>query len=192
MRVATLILAAGNSKRMGTIKQLLPYKNTTLLEWTIQKASKLETEEVICVLGQNSELITSKISSVNITYIVNQNSPKGLSSSIIRGIEHIQNKNYDGILIILGDQPKIPTFYLKNLLESFSDNPSKIISSNYGNKLGVPAIFPRKYYQELKNLKGDAGAKILLNNQRSISHTIESQFLIDIDTPEDYQKLIGK
>lgn len=191
MKIAALILAAGTSSRMGTDKQLLPYKGTTLLGWTIENILKCNVDKVFCVLGSNVEKITSEISKYPIAIIYNPNYEKGLSTSIISGIEHIKYMEYDPVLILLADQPNVDSLYINTIISTFELNPNDVIASSYNNIKGVSAIFPKKMYPNLVNIKGDKGAKLLLNSVGSSVITVnEFSNLRDIDTPQDYDKFL--
>ncbi|GFD94769.1 MULTISPECIES: nucleotidyltransferase family protein [Tenacibaculum] len=190
-KTAILILAAGSASRMGKIKQLLPYKNTTLLEWTIEQAQKSVIKNVFCVLGANKDAIEKKLTTNAIITIYNPKHQDGLSTSIIKGIEFLQEHNFDNALIMLADQPHVTSEYLNSLIKVSKRNPSKIITSNYQGSVGVPAVFPKEYFNKLLNLKGDKGAKnFLLQHDDNIFKVNSSLNLLDIDTPEDYQYLL--
>lgn len=189
-KTAILILAAGSSSRMGNTKQLLPFKNTTLLGWAIEQAKSTIVNDVYCVLGSNAKIIEKEISKFTIEIIFNANFKNGLSSSIVVGIDYLLTKNYDSVLIMLADQPNITSIYLNKLLKTSDKNPLKIIASNYDKKNGVPAIFPKKYFQQLLKLKGYKGATEFLNSNSEVIKMPPFN-LIDIDTKEDYQKLIN-
>ncbi|MDE1207694.1 nucleotidyltransferase family protein [Tenacibaculum larymnensis] len=190
-KTAILILAAGSASRMGKMKQLLPYKSTTLLEWVIQQAQKSIVKNVFCVLGANKDTIEKQLTSNTIKIIYNPNYESGLSTSIVTGIDFLQKHNFDNALIMLADQPHVTSEYLNSLIEASKKNPSKIITSNYQGSVGVPAIFPKKYFNDLLNLEGDKGAKnFLLQHNDNVIKVNSHQNLLDIDTPEDYQHLI--
>lgn len=190
-KTAILILAAGSASRMGKIKQLLPYKNTTLLEWTIKQAQKSVVENVFCVLGANKETIEKELTTNAVETIYNPNYQNGLSSSIVIGIDFLQKHNFDYALIMLADQPHITFQYLNRLVKASKNNPSKIIASNYQGSVGVPAVFPKDYFNNLLNLQGDKGAKnFLLQHNSNVLKINSHQNLLDIDTPEDYQHLL--
>ncbi len=190
MKTAILILAAGSSSRMGTPKQLLPYKNTTLLGYTIEQVKQIDTKHAFCVLGANAEIIEKSIENYQIETIYNSDFKNGLSSSIVVGVKKLQH-DFDTILIMLGDQPNVNSNYLNKLIKTSVENPSRIIASNYQNKIGVPAIFPKKYFNQLLELKGDKGARNILNNNKSDIIKMPPFNLTDIDTREDYQNLIN-
>ncbi|CAL2095105.1 nucleotidyltransferase family protein [Tenacibaculum sp. 190524A02b] len=191
MKVAILILAAGTSSRMGSIKQVLPYKHTTLLGWTIEQVIAVKEADTFVVLGANMGLIKKSIDAYSITIIENKSYREGLSTSIVTGINTIEVNTFDKVLILLADQPKITTDYLKKLIEISKKNQAKIIASNYGDKIGVPAIFPKKYFSKLKELTGDKGAGKLLNiTLKSEVLSLLNSNLTDIDTLTNYHKLL--
>ena len=191
--IAILVLAAGKSSRMKGIKQLLKIDNKTLLEHTLEEAKKVNSKNVFCVLGANATKIKAQTSTKNINYIFNENFEKGLSSSIVSGVNYIEKKhpNINSILILLADQPEVNDFYLNKLIATFKKNNEKIIASNYGEMNGVPAIFPKNYFSKLQFLKGDKGAKELLNNNDlDVLVFPRKKSFVDIDTQEDYQSYI--
>jgi molybdenum cofactor cytidylyltransferase len=186
MNVAIVVLSAGSSTRMGTTKQLLPVGNTTLLGLSIEHAQKSNANKIICVIGAKAKIIQDSISSYNIDVITNDNYKEGLSSSIVKGINHLENKYFDAVLIMLSDQPKVDSNYLNTLMRSYKKNPTKITASEYYKNVGVPAIFPKTYFKQLQQLKGDKGAKEFLNTNKAQIISIKSEKLIDIDTQEEY------
>ncbi len=189
--IALLILAAGAASRMGEVKQLLLYKGTTLLEWSIKQAQKSLVKNVFCVLGAHKEIIEKQLATNTVDLIYNPNYKKGLSTSIVSGIKVIQEKGFDKALIMLADQPSITPTYLNELILNAKNNPTQIIASRYQNTIGVPAVFPKKYFNDLLNLKGDKGAKnFLLQHNNNVIKVNSSQNLLDIDTPKDYQHLL--
>jgi molybdenum cofactor cytidylyltransferase len=189
INIAILVLAAGESSRMKTPKQLVKIGINFLLEIVLSKAKAININHVYCVLGANDVLIRKEISSANTHFIHNTNFKKGLSSSIAYGISHLKTttNSYDAVLVLLGDQPAIEKTYLNEMIALFNEDQSKIIASNYGKKLGVPAIFPRSYFSKLQKMSGDFGAKDILNNNSNVVYINKQTNFIDIDTEEDLQ-----
>ena len=193
-KVAILILAAGAASRMGKPKQLLPYRGTHLLGHAIQTAIEAKFGRVYCILGAHQEEISAAITDTGIKIIVNTNWQTGLSSSIIAGLDTVRQEDPQttAVLIMLADQPKVKTDYLRTLASIHFEEPQKILATDYGKRNGVPALFPSKYFKDLLVLKGDAGARELLNANPGIVRSVKPDFsLIDIDTQGDYEKLIG-
>ena len=189
MRTSILILAAGNSKRMGAPKQLLKFGETTILGTVINNCLKSKAHSVYVVLGANAKMIRSQLpKSINI--IVNNAFENGLSSSIEKGVKELLD--FDSILITLADQPLVSTTYFNEMMTQNTENPNKIIASNYHEYNGVPAIFPKKFYSKLLGLSGDQGAKKLLNSKKEPVLVLKNSVnLFDVDTPRDYKCIIN-
>lgn len=186
--IAILVLAAGKSSRMNGIKQLEKVDNKTLLELTLEKVKSIFSENIFCVLGAKADEIKAETNTKDVEFIINKKFEKGLSSSIISGINYFKKKKlyYDGIFILLADQPAIEVCYLKHMLNLFEQNKGVIIASNYGGKLGVPSIFPKKYFPDLLLMEGDKGAKEFINNKtKEVLCPKRPTNLLDIDTKED-------
>lgn len=190
MNIAILILAAGSSSRMGVAKQLLPAGDTTLLGIAINNALQTKVGNIYCVLGAKADEIQNSIKVKDIEFIINSDYKTGLSSSIKKGINHLQSQNYDAILMTLGDQPYVDFNILNEMINVFKTQPHKIIASGYGEKVGIPVIIPKHYYQEFLKLTGDKGAKQFLNNNTEQIVVFNNEHLMDIDTKEDYESYL--
>ena len=181
MKIAVLILAAGGNSRFGSVKQLALIDGQPMLQHCINTANSLRPNSVYTVLGSQAEQLSNKISNTKI--IFNEQWQQGLGSSIAAGATHLQNR-YDAILILLADQPAVHREYLARLVSLFKG--SQLACSRYNTHLGVPAIFGQSHFSALQNMKGDEGAKVLL---QSVAPRPKSLALgacaLDIDTPED-------
>lgn len=190
--IAILILAAGESKRMQGIKQLLPWKNTTLLGNAIEEA-KLSNGNAICVvLGANANKISPTIAHYNVPIIENKNWKNGIGKSIACGVNFLKENplKYDAILIVLADQPLINSSYYNLLIDKYSQKEAKIIASEINNKPSVPAIFDAFYFDKLAQLSEDKGAKeILLAAQKDVYILRSNTNLIDVDTLNSYENI---
>ena len=188
---AILILAAGEASRMGEIKQNLPYLETTLLGHAITQAKQTQAQHVYCVLGAQEEAIKAEIKQ-EVSFIINEAWEEGLGASIATGVKALRSKKYNHLLIMLGDQPLMTAAYLNKLIDKAKEHPDTCVASGYKNKKGVPAIFPESYFDALEKLSGDQGAKALLNSDPSVIALNAEDLLQDIDTPEDYERLLKK
>jgi molybdenum cofactor cytidylyltransferase len=192
-KIAILILAAGGSSRMGRPKQLLKWKGSNLLDQTISKAIQLKSEEVIVVLGANSDKIIPRIDQNKVNILVNQNWELGLGSSISEGMKFIimSYPDLQGVLMMLSDQPLIELDHFLSLIDVFSSGNRQIIATKYSDgKLGVPAMFDKFYFKDLCDLHSDFGAKKLFSkysdNVKSVNN---DQSAFDIDTHKQYLEL---
>jgi molybdenum cofactor cytidylyltransferase len=191
-KIGIIILAAGASERLGQPKQLLLFKNQTLIRSAVETAIHSKAEKIVVVLGANFELIKNEIEDLNCIIVFNKNRKSGMSSSIKAGLEKLLETapEISAAIISLCDQPLIESKHFDELIESFFQIEKPIVSAFYNNKFGVPALFSREFFSELLNLEGDRGARILLNNNSENIEKIEMpEAAFDIDTPEDVEKL---
>lgn len=183
--LAVLILAAGTSSRLGEAKQLLEYKNKTLL-WHACKKAKSISEDVFVVLGARFEECKKEIKAFDVEVIKNSEYKFGLATSIKAGIKRL--KEYKKVLIMLCDQPFIPKEHFLEIVQR-SEKNNIIICSSYNNKLLVPALFPKDYFDELLSLEGDVGAKKVIMKNKNEAVELKNSFAMDIDTQEDKKYL---
>ena len=192
MKIAILILAAGESKRMNGIKQLLPWKNTTLLGNAIEQAIQSKGNAVYVVLGANADRISPTIADYQVQTIENKNWKNGLGNSIACGVDFVTKNqgSYDAILITLADQPLLTADYYNLLIDNFVQNKAKIIASETNNSPSVPAIFDALYFEQLSQLNQDQGAKeILLSAEKEVYVVRTNANLMDVDTQSAYEKV---
>lgn len=195
LKIATVLLAAGQSSRMEGIKQLLPWKKTFLLQHCLNTLLEIDSEKIILVLGANFNKIKPQLllDKKKVEVIENQNWQKGLGDSIAKGTQWLLKNNEskpDGILFCLADQPLITSDYLNTLIARFKMKSHPIIASGYIDKVGVPAIFSPEHFDDLLNLDSDYGAKNVIKKYQSNIETIRAEHLLaDIDTPEEYEEL---
>ena len=191
--VPILLLAAGASRRMGTPKQLLAWNGITLIEHQIQTLLKTG-QKVYVVLGANVSEILPFIKSYNVTPIIFKKWNSGMGNSIAFSIAYLQKNNnfLQGVLITLVDQPLISVSHYNSLLKKFNPNLEQIVFSVSDKGWeGVPAIFHKSHFQELKNLKGEKGGKNIIKSlDKTVVKVTTSNLLTDIDTPKAYKELL--
>lgn len=178
--LAVLILAAGTSSRLGKPKQLVKYKNKSLIKIVVEKALAL-SDNVTVILGHNATKIIEEIIDYPIAMAVNPKFQEGIGSSISFGVNEI--KEYEKCLIMLCDQPFIPIEHFEKLINTIEEN--SLIASQYGSTQTVPAIFSKRFYKELIKLNGDKGAKSILVKNNAPTILLEKINAVDIDTNED-------
>jgi molybdenum cofactor cytidylyltransferase len=188
--IVGIILSAGESKRMGTPKQLLPWGKTIILQQVIDNAAASHLEQILLVLGSHAGEIAGKITiSPKIEIVVNHDFKEGMSSSVKCGIKNAP-AGADAFMLLLGDQPFISPAIINRLLDEYQTSKHGIVIPVYNGKHGHPVIFAAKYKQELLAI-ADQGAKAVVNNhlQDILEVPLDApEILTDIDTPQDYQK----
>lgn len=192
-KIFAVILAAGSSSRLGRAKQLLKFGDYSLLE----KISTVVSEVVgprntILVLGDKAEEI-SRLSKINpaIQQVTNIDWGSGMSSSIRIGLQEALKQPCDAVLFVLCDQPFVDAALLKNMIHTHHEKKG-IIACNYNGKNGVPAIFDHRFFTSLLALKGQDGAKkIIESNSGEVTSISFPLGAWDVDTEEDVYRLLN-
>lgn len=175
----------------GKIKQLLPWKETTLLGHATQEAKKI-SESTVVVLGAHAHTIQKNIPQ-DVETVVNPDWGKGMGSSISTGIKHLMGLGPlpGAILIMLGDQPFLGEAHLRALLDRFNTGRFKIVGTSYGDRLGVPAIFDGSLAGELSLLDRDFGARHIIEKHGNLAVGVFPLGKeLDIDTLESYDRAL--
>jgi len=192
MDTGIIILAAGNSSRLGRPKQLLKFKDKTLIEWTIAAALETEFKPIVVVLGAFTDQVQKKLPA-DIQFIINESWQEGMASSIAAGLAEIlrQLPDLENVIITVSDQVFINSKLLLELQEKHISSKKGIIASRYAQTTGTPALFNKQYFPELLSLTGNNGAKSMLklhdNDVETVAFALGN---IDIDTETDYHNLI--
>lgn len=191
-----ILLAAGNSSRMGSPKQLLPYQGKTFLERIIDTAQEIfDPNQIMLVLGANQYEISSVIKNKKVQFVINEEWKSGMASSIQAGIKTLSNHfpEMEKCFISVCDQPYITSDLFSKMLHLQETSSKEIVVAKYADTLGVPALFSKKYFKQLTELTGEQGAKnIIRQNMNDVTSFEFEKAAIDIDTPADYDHLINK
>jgi len=185
-KIAVLIVAAGESKRLGQPKQLVRKNGITLLENSLQEIAKSEIGKLFLVLGANADLILNEVKTADCQVVINKNWKKGMGTSIACGMKAILKKDdCNGVIISVADQPFLTADILKKIKEKISEKKI-IIKSKYEEGSGPPVYFSQHFFEKMKNLSGDDGAKPLVRKYKNEVVSIDfAKGNIDIDTEED-------
>jgi len=186
--ISAILLAAGESNRMGQPKQLMPFGQSTIVEGAIDNLLNSAVSETIVVLGYKDEELRKTIPGKPIKIAINPDYQQGMSTSIIAGLKQV-DKRARAVLIALGDQPFVNSQTITSLVEAFIANSRGILIPVYQGRRGNPVIFAIKYKGELSNLKGDVGGREII--KRHPDDVLEvavncEGVLLDIDTMENY------
>ncbi|GAB3795762.1 nucleotidyltransferase family protein [Spirosoma humi] len=189
MTIATIILAAGGSTRLGgEPKQLLIQHGKTLVRQITEAALSLEAGPVVVVLGGNEERIRDELRDLSVNTPVNTNWQQGLASSIQMGLNQLSDEPVEAFLVVLTDQPYVTAALLRQLITTQHHTGRGIVACRYGvlGHLGVPALFDIRYRSEFMQLAGDTGARKLIQQYANdCSEVLFPQAAIDLDTWQD-------
>ena len=185
-----VLLAAGGSTRMGSPKQLLPYRGRPLLRHATEVALAAECGPVIVVLGSQPDEIALALAGLPVEMVVNPRWEEGMGTSIHAGVEAAQSRGLDGIILGLGDQPLVTAGLLNRLVREHLRTGQPIIASAYAGTVGVPVFFSRKFFPPLMELKPEQGCKGLILKHEDQAILLDCpQAEADIDTPDEYARL---
>ena len=178
---------------MGRPKQLLSYNGKSLLEHAVDTANDADANPVVVVLGANAALLEKIIGEKKVHIVENKEWKEGMASSIRCGLNILMNiaPSSDAVILMVCDQPHVSASLLNELIAKQKNTGKPIVTSQYENTFGPPAIFYKTIFQELMQLKGDAGArKIIVQHSNDSATVLFTQGNIDIDTEEDYKALV--
>ncbi len=183
-KVSAILLAAGESKRMGKLKQLMPLGNTTIVEQTIDNLLSSGVSEVIVVLGHRAEEVMKRIATRPIKIVVNPIYHQGMGTSIAAGLNLVDSRA-QAVMLALGDQPFVDSQAINRLIEEFDSHDKGIAIPTYQGRRGHPLIFSIKYKAQLSGLKGDIGGREIIKEHPEdiLEVAVECEgIVIDIDT----------
>jgi len=188
--ICAIILAAGESRRMGKPKLLLPFGEKTIIETIVNNAVQSKVDEVLVVLGSDAEKIAEKIKNSPVKISVNSNFRQGMLSSVQWGFKSLP-EHTRAVLVMLGDQPLIPGSVINIIIHAYRQTGKGIILPVYNKKRGHPILIDIKYGDEVKGLDPDSNLRAFVHNHAEDILEVEVDtpaILRDIDTVEDYSK----
>lgn len=185
-----MILAAGESKRMGKPKLLLPFGEKTIIETIIDSVIQSKLDDVLVVLGAHREKIEKKIKDFSIKIVVNPNFKNDMLSSVQCGFRALP-EDVEASLVILGDQPEISIALINKIVEAYKKSKKGIVLPVYRKNRGHPVLIDMKYQGEIEDLNPDLGLRNLVYKHAEDILEVEVKtpsILQDIDTIEDYNR----
>ncbi len=191
--ISAIVLAAGESRRMGTTKQLLEWRGSTLLGWVLDTLLASPLDEIILVVGHDAERILERTSNPRVKAVLNPDFRRGMSTSLRRGLTAMDPRA-EAFLVALADQPAVPAQAVRELIACFRGSypEKKIAVPAHLGRRGHPVLFSRDYLDEFLALTGDVGGRDILARHPEDVLLVEARtdaVLLDVDTPEDYQSL---
>ena len=175
--------------RMGTPKQLLKINGISLIRHAAENALNCGWGPVVVVLGANADQIAPELNGLATEIALNQDWRSGMSSSIRCGLNALlaAYPETESVILFLADQPNITGTSLRKLTTAHVQCGSPLVAASYSGHVGTPALFSRTYFDELLKVKGQGGAKRILEQNATRVLPIEfSEAAFDLDTPEDF------
>lgn len=191
--IGLILLAAGGSTRLGHPKQLLPYQGRTLLRHAAEAALGSLCRPIAVVLGAGADQLRPELANLEVLIVENTDWEQGLGSSIWAGLATLETAapTLTGVILMLCDQPLITADNLNALIQAHQDTASPLVASEYAGTRGVPALFSRALFPEIRALPADKGAKQIIARHAAAAVFMPlPAAIIDIDTTMDYERLI--
>jgi molybdenum cofactor cytidylyltransferase len=187
MQVVSIVLAAGFSRRLGAAKQMARLGDRTLLERTVKTALEAGLTPVFVVVREEQKTafcmanLDSFRADSGVVPVVNPKAAEGMASSVRAGVRAAVGAT--GVVVLACDQPAVTAEHLRKLARGGDE----VVASSYAGRKGVPAYFPARMFPELLELRGDTGARGLLQVARTVELPGGE---LDIDTVEDLEQAV--
>ena len=192
--VYAVVVAAGESRRMGVPKQLLPFGGRTVLQTVLDRLLSSRVDGIVVVLGFRAEQIRSTLSDIPVQVVINSDFKMGMLSSVQAGVSALPS-SATAALICLGDQPWISPGLVNRLIDEHHRSQSGIVIPTFDGRRGHPALVGIRHRDEILGLSGGPGLKALMRGHPEDTLEVkvqEREILDDLDTPEDYLRAFNQ
>jgi molybdenum cofactor cytidylyltransferase len=192
--IVAVVLAAGESSRMGSPKALLRVDGQTFIERIVAALQASRVGKVLLILGHNADAIKAEIRNLPVTVVVNEDYARGQLSSLVTAIQALQREKVDGILVHLVDHPFLDSGLVNRMIDRFYESKKLIVLPCYKGQRGHPVLFSSELFPELLSAPLDRGAKGVVGAHRGDTLEVETEdegVILDIDTQEEYRQYVG-
>jgi CTP:molybdopterin cytidylyltransferase MocA len=189
--ISAIVLAAGMSARMGTLKQLLRMGDKSLLETVIENLRKSQADEIVLLLGFSAETIRQQVSLDGVRAVVNEAYREGMGSSLRAGLANVDPRA-EAALIVLADQPFVQPGTIDHLINQYRERKPQIAIPVYEGFRGNPVLLDRSVFPEVMSLTGDIGCRAIFGSHSEDILKVpvdDVGVLLDVDTRSDFEKL---
>ncbi|MFW6025427.1 MAG: nucleotidyltransferase family protein, partial [Candidatus Woesearchaeota archaeon] len=192
--IRAILLAAGKGSRMGVEKQLLNWKDSSLLKESIENLIEVnKVDEIRVVLGYKAQKIKNNIDGFEnkkIKFLINKDYENGMHTTIKKGLENI-NEKINHILISLGDQPFIDKNLYEQVIDKYLSVDKDILVPTYEGKRGHPVLIKKELLlSEIDDLEGPGGLRTLIKDKKELVYFYEldkQEVVIDLDYYDEYK-----
>ncbi len=177
-----VILAAGESRRMGQPKLLLPFGKRTIIESVVQSVVSSKVDGTLVVLGSEREKIEKKVKNFSVRSVYNPDCRKGMLSSVLCGLRALPDETR-AVVVVLGDQPSVSKQTINRIIDEYQNTKKGIVLPVYNKERGHPVLIDMKYREEIEALSADVGLRGTV-----YSHP-EDILEVEVDTPSIHQDI---
>jgi molybdenum cofactor cytidylyltransferase len=192
--IAGIVLAAGQSSRLGRPKQLLPVHGEPLIRHTLRRVLASSLDQVILVVGQEADEVRAAVADLPVACVFNADAAAGQSTSVRAGLAAL-SPDVAAAVFILGDQPGVDPNVIDTLIASWRETGAPVVVPRYEDRMGNPVLFDRRLFPELAALEGDTGARPVVRAYHDSGELhvapVAGPAPPDVDTEADYAALIA-
>lgn len=195
-RIAIVLLAAGQSRRMGPHNKLvMPLAGKPLVRRMVEMILAARPAQVVVVTGHEPAVVAAAVAGLPVTVVHNPRYGDGLSTSLQAGLAGV-TADMEGAMICLADMPSLTPAHLTKLMAGFDPSAGKAIGvPTHNGKRGNPVLWARELFVQMREIAGDVGAKALIGANESLVYEVEfgdTAVLTDLDTPEQWSEYVAK
>lgn len=190
--IAGIVLAAGQSSRLGRPKQLLPVHGEPLIRHTLRHVLASSLDQLILVVGHEADEVRAAVADLPAACVFNPDAAAGQSTSVRAGLAAL-SPDVEAAVFILGDQPEVDPNVIDALIAAWRASGSAVVAPRYEDRTGNPVLFDRRVFPELALLEGDAGARPVVRAYQDSGELhlvpVNGAAPPDVDTEADYAAL---
>ncbi len=189
-----IVLAAGESSRMGSPKMLLPFKGKTIIENVIDKITASDVNNIVVVLGSDYKQIIRVVKKMPVKHCYNESYKSGMLSSVKCGFNFLPD-GFSAAMVFPGDQPSPDTGVINLMIKAYLGSGNGIVLPVFRGRRGHPVLVDRRYRAEIEKLNPEEGLRSLAGKfSEDVLEVITNSgsILKDIDTPEDYKRELNQ
>lgn len=189
--ITAVVLAAGAARRFGSQKLLAPLLGRPLVRWTVERVLASAVDQVLVVGGREGAGVRDALSGLAVDFVFNPHYADGLSSSLRAGVEALA-PHADAALVVLGDQPGLEVEVVDRVVAAYRAGGRPIVAARYRGQPGHPVLFARPVFPELLEVRGDRGARAVIERDPCRVEWIDHAHAAppDVDTPEEHAALV--
>jgi molybdenum cofactor cytidylyltransferase len=187
-RVAGIVLAAGESSRLGMPKQLIPWKGRPLVWHAVQAARQAGLSPVVVVTGAHADRVGMALEGEGVALVENPVWQAGQSTSVRLGLAEVEAQA-EAAIFLLSDTPRVTGELIRQLVRTHQTSLAPLVAPRAGGRRANPVLFDRSTFSLLRELQGDQGGRALFDRFEPAWVEWDESILLDLDTPEDLRRL---
>ena len=192
--IVGIVLAAGQSSRLGRSKQLLPLAGEPLIRYTLRRVLDSSLDEVILVVGHEASAVRTAVADLPVQIVENSAAAQGQSTSVLAGLASIPPTT-EAVVFLLGDQPGIDPKVIDVLSATWRESRPAVVAPRYEDGMGNPVLFDSRTFPDLAKLEGDTGARRVVRAFQTSGELmlvpVAGTSPPDVDTEADYTALLA-